>query len=123
MNTVRILVVDDEPDIRDILEKALSMSGHIVTTAEDGVTAIAQCQSFKPDVVLLDVMMPNGSGLETLQRIHEIDPSAKVIMVSGMHDLQVAKEAMRLGAVDYLTKPFDLRELDSFIRSQMSATE
>jgi len=117
MEPARILVVDDEPDIRDILEKSLSLSGYSVTSAADGAKALELCASFNPHVILLDVMMPDASGVETLQKIRALDRDVKVVMVSGMHDLTVAREAISLGAVDYITKPFDLRDLDSYIKT------
>lgn len=118
MGKIRILVVDDEAEIRDILEQALTLAGHQVTVADGGLKAIKLCRTFLPHIVLLDVMMPDLSGIETLQRIREQDREVKVVMVSGMHDLQTAKEAIALGALDYITKPFDLRDLDEYIRSQ-----
>lgn len=121
MSEVRVLVVDDEPEIREILDRALSWSGYKVETAHNGKKAIEACQSFMPHIVLLDVMMPDLSGVEALQKIREFDQQVKVVMVSGMHDLQVAKEAMALGAVDYLTKPFDLKDLDAFLKGHIGA--
>jgi len=121
MEQPRVLVVDDEPDIRDILERLLSLSGFEIAVAGNGADAIKLCKSFLPHIVLLDVMMPDSSGIETLQKIREFDKEVKIIMVSGMHDLTVAKEAISLGAIDYLTKPFDLKELDSFLKSLLPA--
>ena len=121
MENIRVLVVDDEPEIRDILERALSWSGYTVAVAGDGATAIEQCRSFMPHFMLLDVMMPDLSGIEVLQKIREFDQHVKVVMVSGMHDVQVAKDSINLGAIDYITKPFDLRDLDNYIKTQFSA--
>jgi len=117
MEAPRVLVVDDDKYIRDILEKALVLAGFNVETASDGASALKLCRTFLPHVVLLDVIMPDLSGIETLQRIREMDKDVKVVMVSGMHDLQMAKEAIILGAVDYITKPFDLRDLDNYLHS------
>jgi len=113
----RVLVVDDEPDIQDILARLLEMSGFDVAVAGNGLRALELAKSFSPHIILLDVMMPDTSGIETLQKIREFDHEAKIIMVSGMHDVTVAKEAISLGAIDYITKPFDLKELEFYIQS------
>ncbi len=122
MDPVRVLVVDDEPDIREILDRALSLAGYTVALAHDGKSAVAQCRMFMPHIILLDVMMPDMSGIEALQKIREFDQDAKIVMVSGMHDLQVAKDAIACGAVDYITKPFDLREMDHYIKGLISSS-
>ncbi len=116
MDTYRILVVDDEFDVRDILERSLSLSKYHVKTASGGLSAIEICRTFLPHLVLLDVMMPDLGGIETLRKIRELDKDVKVVMVSGMHDVQAAKESIAMGAIDYITKPFDLRELDEYIK-------
>lgn len=122
MDQNRILVVDDEFDVRDILERALSISGYQVKTASGGFSAIEICKTFLPHLVLLDVLMPDLGGIETLQKIREIDKDVKVVMVSGMHDVQAAKESISLGAIDYVTKPFDLRELDAYIKELLDTS-
>lgn len=113
----RILVVDDEPDFVAIIERTLALSGYEVATAYNGREAMETARTFLPHCLLLDVMMPEMGGLEVLQKIREIDNDAKVVMISGMHDVQAAREAIKLGAVDYITKPFDLRELDGYLKS------
>jgi len=122
MDQNRILVVDDEFDVRDILERALLISGYQVKTASGGLSAIEICKTFLPHLVLLDVLMPDLGGIETLQKIREIDKDVKVVMVSGMHDVQAAKESISLGAIDYITKPFDLRELDAYIKELLDTS-
>ncbi len=116
MNKLRVLVVDDDFGIRGVLERALTVSGYQVKCASGGISAIEICRTFLPHLVLLDVMMPDMGGIETLQKIREIDKDVKVVMVSGMHDVQAAKESMAMGAIDYITKPFDLRDLDAYIK-------
>jgi len=120
MDKYRVLVVDDEYDVRDILERALTISGYEVKTASGGLIAIEICRTFLPHLVLLDVMMPDLGGIEALQKIRELDKDVKVVMVSGMHDVQAAKESIALGAIDYITKPFDLRELDFYIKDLLT---
>jgi DNA-binding response OmpR family regulator len=112
--------VDDELEIREILERALTLGGFQVKTAEGGIKGIELCRSFSPHLVLLDVLMPDLGGIEVLQAIRDHDKAVKVVMISGMHDLNTAKDAIALGAIDYVTKPFDLRELDQYIKNLLS---
>ena len=108
----RVLVVDDAEGIRTFLANLLELKGYDVDTAEDGRRALALLEGgAAPDVVILDVMMPGFDGLETLHRMHEIDPQLPVIMLSVVGKASTIVEAMRLGAVDYLNKPFEEDEL------------
>jgi len=116
LSPTRILVVDDESEFLDITVKALTVCGYETVGALTGVAGVELCRSFLPHLILLDVMMPEVNGIETLRRIREFDRAVKVVMISGMHDLQAAREAIQLGAADYLTKPFDLKELDAYIK-------
>jgi two-component system, NtrC family, response regulator AtoC len=109
----RVLVVDDAEGIRTYLANLLELSGYDVDTAEDGRRALALLEGgAAPDVVILDVMMPGMDGLETLRRIREIDPGVPVIMLSVVGKAGTIVEAMQLGAVDYLNKPFEETELE-----------
>ncbi|MFH1941754.1 MAG: response regulator [bacterium] len=112
---IKVLVVDDEEEVRNIFSRTLDSFGYQVLTAKDGKEAITTCHHETPDIVLLDIKMPDMDGIETLRRIREIDPQEKsaVIMLTGHGDINTAREAMKLGAYDYVTKPFDL----NFIRS------
>jgi len=121
LNSIRILVVDDERDFLDLVMKSLEIYGYETAGVLSGLEAIEQVRTFMPHLILLDVMMPNLGGIETLRLIREFDRDVKVVMISGMHDLQAAKEAINLGASDYVTKPFDLRELDTYIRNIVSS--
>ena len=105
----RILVVDDEPDILLLLRMNLEAEGHEVLLAADGEMALARMAEHKPDLVLLDVMMPLLDGWGVLR---EIDGTGRsVVMVSAKADPRDARRALELGALDYVTKPFDLDRL------------
>jgi two-component system response regulator AtoC len=110
----RALVVDDAEGIRGYLASLLELKGFEVDTAEDGRRALALLEGgAAPDLVILDVMMPGADGLATLARIRELDPDVPVVMLSGVGKASTIVEAMRLGAVDYLNKPFEEEDLDA----------
>jgi len=116
----RILIVDDAEGIRTYLANLLELRGYQVDTAEDGRRALALLESgAAPEAILLDVMMPGLDGLETLRRIREAHPSVNVVMLSVVGRAQTIVEAMQLGAVDYLNKPFEEEELDIVLRSAL----
>ncbi|MCC6642435.1 MAG: sigma-54-dependent Fis family transcriptional regulator [Deltaproteobacteria bacterium] len=113
----RVLVVDDAESIRSYVASVLELRGYLVDTAEDGRSALALLEAgAAPDAVLLDVMMPGMSGLETLARIREIYSGLPVVMLSVVARTTTIVEAMRLGAADYVNKPFDEAELDLVLR-------
>jgi len=107
----RILVVDDERMIRWSIQQTLSKDGHAVAAVETGEEAVAQATDEMPDLVFLDITLPGIDGLEVLRRLKALDPSVAVVMVTATEDLKTAVEAMRLGAYDYVSKPFDLDRL------------
>jgi DNA-binding response OmpR family regulator len=103
----RILLVDDESAILNLFEDYLRIQGFDVVTASNGMEALARLEADHPDVILLDVRMPEMDGIETLKRIVARNPGVGVLMVSGQDDLILAKEAIALGAFDYILKPID----------------
>src|SRR6266446_1081992 len=109
----RILVVDDEPSIRKYLGTLLEVDGYQVENVVSGVEAIEKIQAGdRPDFIILDVLMPDLNGLETLKQLMQIDRSLNVVMLSCSNEVGTVVEAIRLGAQDYLTKPFEKAELD-----------
>jgi DNA-binding NtrC family response regulator len=107
----RILIVDDEPQIRRILSALLTERGHKTETAESGEEALAKRAGFRPDIVLLDVNLPEMDGIEALKRLLADEPRLTCIMMTAYGSIRSAVEAMRIGAFDYLSKPFDNDEL------------
>ena len=107
----RILIVDDEPQICRILSVLLAEHGYETSSAESGEDALPAQSSFRPDIVLLDVNMPGINGIETMKRLLAADPRLVCIMMTAYGSIRSAVEAMRLGAFDYLSKPFDNDEL------------
>jgi two-component system response regulator AtoC len=112
----RILVVDDEPSIRKYLQTLLEVEGHEVRTVSSGQEALQEIGSGeRPDLVILDVLMPEMDGLETLRQLLRLDASLQVVMLSCSNEVSTVVEAIRLGAQDYLTKPFEKSDLDAAI--------
>jgi DNA-binding NtrC family response regulator len=106
-----ILVVDDEDALRTVLSSELESEGYIVATAGDGDDAISVLQGKSFDLVLLDIKMPRVDGFEVLRFIKERYPATKVIMLTGFADLKNAIESKKLGAEDFVSKPYDLVDL------------
>ena len=104
----KILVVDDEKAICEILEEFLSLFGHSVTSANSGADAIEVVHRARPDVVFLDIRMPGMSGLDVLKEIKALDSSVRVIMISAFGDEETESMARELGADGYIQKPVDL---------------
>ena len=121
MGAGKILVVDDDPEVRMATRDFLASKGHDVTLAEDGVQALKLLATVKHDVVLLDVAMPEMDGMEALRRIVASYPNLPVIMVTANADIEITSKVLRLGAADYVPKPFDLDYLDQAINIQLSA--
>jgi len=101
-----VLVVDDAAFMRMMLRDILSKEGYVVREAVNGADAVRKFVEDRPDVVTLDITMPEMGGLEALRRIKEADPSAKVIIVSAMGQQQIMLEALDSGAVEFIVKPF-----------------
>src|SRR5580698_5782770 len=110
----RILVVDDEPSIRKYLQTLLEVDGFNVEAVPSGKDALAKIgNGERPDFIILDVLMPEIDGLETLRQLMQIDRTLNVIMLSCSNEVTTVVEAIRIGALDYLTKPFEKPELDA----------
>lgn len=116
MGPKKILVVDDEESIRWALRKALEREGYRVVLASDGAEALARATESGIDLVLMDIKMPGSDGFETLTRIKEIRPNLPVIIMTAFGTLQAAVQAMKRGAYDHITKPFDFDELSILVR-------
>lgn len=116
MPVPKVLIVDDDPAIVDILYGSLKGEGYQVFSANSGEYAVDQVRREKPDVVLLDIKMPGMDGLEVLRCIREFNKESIVIIMTGYGVIESVIEAIKEGAYDYLSKPFDLRELRSLIK-------
>jgi two-component system, NtrC family, response regulator AtoC len=115
-NAAHILLVDDEPGMLRYIRTLLEVDSYKVETASTGEEALARVQKgLEPDLVLLDLLMPGIDGLQTLEQLRQLKPGVKVVMLSCVSDTRKVVQAMRLGAHDYLTKPFQKAELDAVV--------
>lgn len=104
----KILVIDDEVEITSLLKKFLEKEGYEAITANSAKEGIEKLQTEKPNVILLDVRMPEMNGLDAMKRIREIDSNVAVIMATAVVDDKVVAEVVKMKATDYIVKPFDL---------------
>jgi DNA-binding response OmpR family regulator len=115
----RILVIEDEPGIVDFLERGLRSHGFEVVSALDGVTGTDKALGENVDLVVLDMMLPERSGLQVLARLREARPALPVIVLTAQAEVEQRVAGLDAGAADYLTKPFSLSELAARIRAQL----
>lgn len=116
-----VLVVDNEPDLCKMIEIQLTNENFIVQTAFSGTEAIERMASFVPDIIISDLQMPGLSGIETMERIHEIHPDIPFIILTAHGSIDSAVEAMKVGAYDYVQKPFSVSRLLTVISHALEA--
>lgn len=114
-----ILVVDDDPEIVRLLSKILLNEGYKVVDAQNGQEALRKIEKGGIDMVILDLIMPEVGGIETLKGIASVAPKLAVIVLTGHGNLQTAREAMMLGAYEYITKPFDADFVKTVIKKAL----
>jgi two-component system, OmpR family, response regulator len=120
--TARLLVVDDEATIRELLAGSLRFAGYEVATAASGTEAVRGAAAARPDLILLDVMMPDGDGFETVQRLRDGNQDVPVIFLTARDEVSDRVNGFALGADDYVTKPFSLDEVLARIRAVLKRT-
>src|SRR6266700_985397 len=119
MAKARVLVVDDEKSMRDLLSITLEKEGYEVLTAAGGEAAIEALRRDTTDAVITDLRMPKVDGLQVLRAAKEISPDVAVIVITAVASTETAVEAMKLGAYDYITKPFKLDEVNLIVRNAL----
>jgi DNA-binding NtrC family response regulator len=112
----KILVVDDDADVRSILTKILSEKGFQTDEASSGKDAIEKATSEDFDIAILDLMMPEISGMDVLIELKKVKPKTKIIMITGFATIDNAVQSIKKGASDYITKPFKISDLDATIK-------
>jgi two-component system OmpR family response regulator len=121
-NPVRVLVVDDEPVLAELVSMALRYEGWDIATAGDGATAIALARENAPDVVVLDVMLPDMSGLEVLAKLREQIPGLPLLLLTAKDSVEDRIAGLTAGGDDYVTKPFSLEEVVLRLRALLRRT-
>jgi len=122
METLKVLVVDDEPNIRDLLSASLRFAGHQVATAANGTDAITMIAETNPDIVLLDVMLPDISGFGVTKKIRGMGIETPILFLTARDDTEDKVTGLTVGGDDYVTKPFSLDEIMARISAIMRRT-
>lgn len=112
-----LLVVDDEPNIRELLSASLKFAGFQVATAANGRDAVAQAETVRPDLIVLDVMLPDLNGFEVTKRLRDRGMRVPVVFLTAKDDVQDRVAGLTIGGDDYVTKPFSLEEVVARIRA------
>ena len=109
MNKWQVLIVEDEEKIRSVVERYLTHNDYDVITAADGETAMYQAKKYRPDLIVLDIMLPDMNGFDILKKMRKIDALKEipVIFLSGLQEAETVIEGLEIGADDYIIKPFD----------------
>lgn len=121
-DTARLLVVDDEPNIRDLLASSLRYTGFEVFTATDGSEAIKQAESTDPDLIVLDVMLPDVDGFTVTRRLRENGFTTPILFLTAKDDMSDKVQGLTVGGDDYVTKPFGLEEVVARINAILRRT-
>ena len=120
---IRVLVADDERNLRELIVRELARRGHEVDGVGDGAAALERIREGSYDVVVLDMRMPHKEGIDVLRELATFPEAPQVIMLTGFQEVSTAVEAMKLGAYDYLTKPTKIEELDVVVRKAAEKTQ
>lgn len=115
----KILIVDDEQEVAELLEELLTQLGYQTAKAYTKSQAAVTLDEFGPGIVLLDIRLPDGDGIEFLKEIKANQPNIEVIMITGLADRDIAMEALRQGAADYICKPIDLDYLANSVLAKV----
>ncbi len=116
-----VLIVDDAEFLRMRISRILAGSGYQIIQADSGMSAVSLYQASRPDVVLMDITMPEMDGLTALREIKAIDPEARVIMLTALGQDSVVLEALKAGALDFVVKPFDTKRVLETIEKVLPA--
>ncbi len=116
----RVLIVDDEVEICSILKEFFESEGYVAAIANNGLEGLEQATVFQPDIIVMDVRMPEQDGITTLKELKNIS-LAPVIICSGLANRETAEKCLNLGAADFIAKPIDLEELQTVVKKHLKA--
>jgi two-component system response regulator MprA len=119
---MRVLVIDDDRALRDALRRALVLAGYEVQAAENGLEGLQRVDETRPDVIVLDVMMPDLDGLEVSRRLRSLGDRTPILMLTARDAVEDRIDGLDAGADDYLVKPFDVGELTARVRALLRRT-
>ncbi|RJR32326.1 MAG: sigma-54-dependent Fis family transcriptional regulator [Desulfobacteraceae bacterium] len=119
MSKRKLLLIDDEVPLLELLTMHFSDKGHEVKSAATATEGLAICRAFAPEIVILDIRLPDVDGLQVLQKLNRINKSGKTIMITAHHDMETTIKAMKLEAYDYVTKPIDIDELEQAVNKAL----
>lgn len=123
MDRQRILIIDDEPSQLELLRILLNSKGYVVRCAATGKDGLSLNSIFQPDAVILDIHLPDISGLTVLEELKKTSPEVNTIMITAFHDMETTVKAMKLGAYEYITKPIDVDELELAVTKALKASQ
>ena len=115
-NAHTILIADDEPNIRRVLEAMFTKEGYTVLVAENGKKALDLASTHQVDLLLSDLIMPDSNEVELLKKVKQLHPQCSAIIITAYGSIKSAVEAMRVGAFNYLTKPFDINKVRAVVK-------
>ena len=121
MQVTKLLVIDDDRTVLRLVEKAFADAEILILLANDGASGLKKIRDERPDVLLLDIMLPDATGLDLANQIHQIDPKLPVIFITASDESDMAIEAMKLGAYDYLLKPLNLANVQDLVERAMES--
>jgi len=116
----QIMIIDDDPQISSMIAMYFENEGYAVRAFLSATQALMEIKKSKPNLIILDVMMPDMNGLDALKQIKALDSKIPVILLTGLHDESKAKEAFENHALDYITKPIDMNYLMNIVNSQLA---
>jgi two-component system, OmpR family, response regulator len=123
MGKTKVLVVDDEPNIRDLLSTSLRFAGFEVQTAQNGATAVSLVQEAEPDIILLDVMLPDMNGFSVTKKLRSLGIKSPILFLTARDEVEDKITGLTVGGDDYLTKPFSLDEVVARINAILRRTK